>query len=201
MTSTKKPAKSKPAAKSGAAKTPKKTKKAQPAVRDLPAPEELVEDLETIGEDLDSIAEEMIFGKNQNRTYALRDVWFSSLKEVIMDKTVPKEAREEVLFLTLTNALLDMLMDVVPKEMAIAFARNLDDYLAVTLVNNQYNVDLLKAFQDEFTAKMGEKFDTEGELMAALGDFEEKWWNSSRKELKGQSPNQALEEMSEKYSL
>jgi hypothetical protein len=53
--------------------------------------------------------------------------------EVINDKSVPQESREEVLFLTLTNALLDMTMDVVPEEMALAYARNLDDYITVTV--------------------------------------------------------------------
>ena len=61
--------------------------------------------------------------------------------EVISDKSVPQESREEVLFLTLTNALLDMTMDVVPEEMALAYARNLDDYITVTMVNQKYDVD------------------------------------------------------------
>lgn len=169
-------------------------KPAKPAEEELPSCEEVVEDLDTI-------AEKVIFGKNQARTYALRDVWYPSLKEVVTDPTVPEESREEVMFLTLTNALLDMLMDVVPKEMALTFARNLDDYLAVTLVNHEYDVDLLKTFQEEFTETMGKDFPTEDKLMAALQSFEEKWWETPRDELGGKSPNKALEEMSEKHDL
>lgn len=176
------------------AEKPAKKKVAPPEVEDIPSPEELATDLDTL-------AEEVIFGKNQNRTYALRDVWFSSLLEVINDKSVPKESREEMLFLTLTNALLDMTMDVVPEEMALAYARNLDDYLTVTMVNHQYGVDLLKTFRDDFAAKEGDNFPTEEKLIAALSKFEEEWWNTPRDDLNGKTPNDALEEMSEKYSL
>ena len=122
--------KAKPTRKAPAtAKNSIKTRPAKKAEEDLPSPEELVEDL-------DSIAESVIFGKNQNRTYALRDVWFPSLMEVISDKSVPEESRTEMLFLTLTNALLDMTMDVVPEDMALTYARNLDDYITVTIVNS-----------------------------------------------------------------
>ncbi len=175
-------------------KVPKKAMPVKPVVEDIPSPEELATDLDTI-------AEEVIFGKNQSRSYALRDVWFSSLQEVINDKSVPKESREEVLFLTLANALLDMTMDVVPEEMALAYARNLDDYLTVTMVNHEYDVDLLKTFREDFRAKEGENFPTEEKLIAALSKFEEEWWNTARDDLKGKTPNDALEEMAEKYSL
>lgn len=161
---------------------------------EMPSPEELVEDLDTL-------AEKVMFGKNQNRSYALRDAWFPSLLEVISDKSVPVESREEMLFLTLTNALLDMTMDVVPEEMALAYARNLDDYITVTMVNLKYKVDLLKTFRDDFKCKEGDNFSTEENLVAALTKFEEEWWNEPRDDLDGNTPNAALEEMAEKYSL
>jgi hypothetical protein len=175
----------------------KKSIKARPtkkAEEDLPSPEELVEDM-------DSIAESVIFGKNQNRTYALRDVWFPSLMEVINDKSVPEESREEMLFLTITNALLDMTMDVVPEDMALTYARNLDDYITVTVVNSKYGVDLLKTFREDFKRKEGENFATEEKLVAALSKFEEEWWSTPRDDLEGKTPNDALEEMAEKYGL
>lgn len=171
-----------------------KTRPAKKAEGDLPSPEELVEDL-------DSIAESVIFGKNQNRTYALRDVWFPSLMEVINDKSVPEESRTEMLFLTLTNALLDMTMDVVPEDMALTYARNLDDYITVTIVNSKYGVDLLKTFREDFKRKEGENFATEEKLVAALSKFEEEWWSTPRDDLEGKTPNDAVEEMAEKYGL
>lgn len=187
--------KAKPTKKAPAkAEKPIKSKPTKKAEEVLPSPEELVEDL-------DSIAEKVIFGKNQNRTYALRDVWFSNLMEVINDKSVPKESREEMLFLTLTNALLDMTMDVVPAEMALTYARNLDDFITVTVVNNKYGVDLLKTFREDFKEKEGENFATEEKLVAAISKFEEDWWATPRDDLEGKTPNDALEEMAEKYGL
>ncbi len=105
------------------------------------------------------------------------------------------------MFLTLTNALLDMVMDIVPDDMAMAFARNLDDYLTVTIVNKEHDIDLLKMFQEEFMGTVGKKFQTEEELMNALKDFEDKWWDKPRKELEGKSPNEALEDAAERYNL
>jgi hypothetical protein len=180
----------------------KATKPAKPAIKPKPVKKEgKLPTEEELVEDLDTMAEEVLFGLNQNRTYALRDVWFPNLMEVVNDKSVPKESKEEVLFLTLTNALLDMTMDVVPKEMALAYARNLDDFLTVTLVNHEYKVDLLKTFRDDFQKKEGEDFSSEDKLIAALTKFEEEWWNSPRDDLKGKTPNKALEEMAEKYEL
>jgi len=147
------------------------------------------------------VAEEILFGKNPSRAYALRDVWYDSLQEVISQEVVPEESGKEVLFLTLANALLDMMMDVVPEDMAIAFARNLDDYIAVTLVNKKYDIELLQAFQKDFVDAKGSNFETEDKLMDALAEFEEEWWNSPRKDLKGKTPNQALEEASQEYEL
>lgn len=193
MTSNKEKAKPKRKVPARAEKRPR-GKPMKKAEEDLPSPEELVEDLDTL-------AEGVIFGKNQNRTYALRDVWFPSLMEVINDKSVPEESREEMLFLTLTNALLDMTMDVVPEEMALAYARNLDDYITVTIVNNKYGVDLLKTFREDFKKKEGENFATEEKLVAALSKFEEEWWSTPRDDLDGKTPNDALEEMAEKYGL
>jgi hypothetical protein len=69
------------------------------------------------------------------------------------------------------------------------------------MVNHQYGVDLLKTFRDDFAAKEGDNFPTEEKLIAALSKFEEEWWNTPRDDLNGKTPNDALEEMSEKYSL
>ena len=204
MSTTKKTVK--PAVKSTAAKKPSarpKAPKAQKAANNLKVTndEQVMGPLpdEEVVENMDTVAEDFIFGKNQNRTYALREVWFENLKEIVNDKSVPQENKDEIMFLTLTNAMFDLFMDIVPKEDALCFARNLDDYLSVTLVNKEYGVDLLKTFQKDFTEDMGDKFDTDDKLMAALGKFEEKWWSDPRRDLKGLSPNEALEEMTKKY--
>lgn len=178
-----------------------KAVRGKPIRSQKPAKEKEISSNEDLVEDLDTLAERVIFGKNQNRSCALRDAWLPSLMEAISDKSVPEESREEMLFLNLTNALLDMTMDVVPEEMALAYARNLDDYITVTLVNQKYEVDLLKTFREDFVKSEGGNFTTEENLVSALSQFEEKWWNAPRDDLEGKTPNDALEEMAEKYGL
>lgn len=180
---------SKPRSKKSAKKAP------ETDIERSPAPEE------PLIEHIDEVAEEILFGKNQARSYVLRDVWMESLNEVVNDKSVPVENRSEIMFLTLSNALLDMVMDIVPDDMAIAFARNLDDYLTVTVINKEYDIDLLKTFQEEFMEAAGKKFQTEEQLTKALSEFEQKWWDEPRKDLKGKSPNEALEDAAERYNL
>jgi hypothetical protein len=145
--------------------------------------------------------EEVLFGKNPSRSYVLRDVWYNSLASVISEEDMPEESKRELMFLTLSNALLDMAMDIMPEDLSILFARNLDDYLAVTVVNQQYNIDLLQEFQDNFAATKGTKFKDEEKLNDAVIEFEEMWWNSPRKDLEGKTPNAAVDEAASKYGL
>lgn len=145
--------------------------------------------------------EEILFGKNPSRSYVLRDVWFSSLASVINEEDLAEDSKRELMFLTLSNALLDMIMDIVPEDLSLLFARNLDDYLAVTVVNQQYNMDLLQQFQDDFAAAKGMKFKDEKKLNDAVIEFEEIWWNAPRKDLAGKTPNDAVVEAAAKYNL
>lgn len=146
-------------------------------------------------------AEEELFGKNGERSYALRDLWFEALNAAVEEQVAPEPNKREMLFLTLSNSIFDMMMDILPEELAAALAENLDDYLAVTLINKKYNIDLLKCFQDEFVGERGTTFDTEEELAEALAEFEDKFWNSARKDLGGKSPNQVVEAALKHYDL
>ncbi len=146
-------------------------------------------------------ATSMILEKNPHRAYALRDLWSDSLNELIDQEIAPEPQKREMLFLALSNAMLDMMMDILPEELVEILAENLDDYIAVTLVNKKYSTDLLKSFQEEFVKEMGKQFDDEEKLQNALVDFQEKFWGASRKDLKGKSPNNAVEEELQKYKL
>ena len=75
--------------------------------------------------------------KNGPRSYVLRDVWYESLSEVISKEIMPEEDRREVLFLTLSDAILDLVMDIIPQDYAKVVANNIDDFLAVTVVNKE----------------------------------------------------------------
>jgi hypothetical protein len=144
---------------------------------------------------------EHLFEKNAERCYALRDLWFESLVQAVDEQIAPEMNKREMLFLTLSNSILDMMMDILPEDIAAVLAENLDDYLAVTLINKKYDVDLLKSFQEDFVAEKGENFETEEQLADALADFEDKFWNGSRKDLGGKSPNQAVEAALKYYDL
>ena len=146
-------------------------------------------------------ATSLILEKNPQRAYALRDLWSDSLNELINQEIAPEPQKRKMLFLALSNAMLDMMMDIVPEELVEILAENLDDYIAVTLVNKKYSVDMLQSFQEEFVKEMGKQFDDEEKLQNALMDFQEKFWDSTRKDLKGKSPNQAVEEELQKYKL
>jgi hypothetical protein len=114
---------------------------------------------------------------------------------------MPEENKREMLFLTLSNALLDMIMDIVPADIADIVAENIDDFLTVTAVNREYDVDLLLKFKEDFVNEKGDTFEDEDELNEALNEFEESWWNAPRDDLKGKSPNEALEETAKNYDL
>jgi len=180
-----------------ASKSSPKTKKQKPAAKKAPAPEEHAHD-ETCG---CVTAAQELFGRNSERSYALRDLWLESLSAAVDQQVAPEANKLEMLFLTLSNSMLDMMMDILPEEVAVILAENIDDYLAVTLINKKYGIDLLKSFQEEFMAKKGKEFDSEEKLAEALSEFEEEFWNSPHKDLKGKSPNQVVEAALKHYDL
>lgn len=182
----------------------------KPAAKKQPAKKKQAEEMEPCGcEEVHqhddecgcNEATEALFGKNAQRSYALQDLWYQSLAEVVDEQIAPEANKREMMFLTLSNAMLDMMMDILPEDIGVILAQNMDDYLAVTLVNKKYDVDVLKAFQEEFVKKNGANFDDEELLQTALDEFQDKFWNTARKDLKGKSPNQAVEEALKKYDL
>lgn len=149
----------------------------------------------------DELLEKELFEKNPKRSYILRDLWFDGLSSVIDGEEMPERAKRELMFLALSNAILDMMMDILPENISTLLARNLDDYLAVMVVNHEYDVDLLQAFQDEFEKEMGSDFADDIQFFKVLEQFEEKWWNNPRKELNGKTPNELIEEVMLRYGL
>jgi hypothetical protein len=146
-------------------------------------------------------AEPDFLSGNSQRSFALYDLWFETLSQAVDEQIAPEQNKREMMFLTVSNAVLDMVMDILPEDMSAVVAENIDDYLAVTLVNKKYGVDILKTFQDEFTKAHGRSFDDEEKLKKALDDFQEKYWNTPRKDLKDKSPNQAVEEALAEFDL
>jgi hypothetical protein len=139
--------------------------------------------------------------KNPMRSYVLRDIWYEGLNQVIEEEAAPEDNKKEMLFLTLSNALLDMVMDIVPADVGEILAENIDDFLCITMVNRENDLDLLQKFKEDFVIEKGDTFEDEIELQEALSKFEEIWWNKERKDLGDKSPNEAIADVAERYDL
>jgi hypothetical protein len=176
-------------------------KKPVKKVEEKPVAEEVMEQVQEHAEHCECCGGDDYSEKNGPRSYVLRDVWYESLSEVISKEIMPEENKREMLFLTLSNAILDLVMDIIPQDYAKVVADNIDDFLAVTVVNKENNIDLLAKFKEDFVKENGDTFDDDEQLQASLEGFEDQWWNAKRKDLKGKSPNEALEEAAKRYGI
>jgi hypothetical protein len=176
---------------SKAAAKKKAPKKAAATKAPAPAPEEVAEECVEVN----------MLEKNPSRCEALRDLWFEDILKVVDQAKGSEKDKREMLFMNLTNSILDMVIDIVPEEYGKVFAENLDDFLAIALVNKENKVSLLQMFRDDFVAAKGTDFQDEDELMEALTAYEDEWWNGKRKDLKGKSPNEAIVAVRKKYGM
>jgi hypothetical protein len=117
------------------------------------------------------------------RSYIIRDMWFDSISESMAKESMPTPQKRERLFMSLTNALLDLVLNVMPDFMTEDLFQGLDNNLELSLVNKEAKIDVLEKFE------------------AALMQFEEKWWGTGMKELGGKSPDEAMQDMARKYGL
>ena len=191
----------KPAVKRAAPKKKAVAKKPVKKVEEKSVEEEVMDQVQEHEEHCECCGGDDSSEKNGPRSYVLRDIWYESLSEVIAKEVMPEENKREMLFLTLSNAMLDLVMDIIPEDYAKVVADNIDDFLAVTVVNKENNIDLLAKFKEDFVKEKGDTFEDEEQLQAALEEFEDKWWNSKRKDLKGKTPNEALEEAAKRYGI
>ncbi len=117
------------------------------------------------------------------RSHIIRDLWFDSFSKSMEKESMPSPQKRERLFMSTTNALLDMVVNVMPDFMSKDLFLGLDHDLELSLVNKEAKVDVLKLFE------------------AALVQFEEKWWTTGLKELGDKSPDEAMQAMARKYGL
>ncbi|MCL2712733.1 MAG: hypothetical protein FWD37_05635 [Methanomassiliicoccaceae archaeon] len=157
---------------------------------------------DVLSEEIEIPLEEQLFGKNPKRTQLLRDLWFDQVAEQLdEEKDMPDEAKRELLFLMTANAVLDMVMDSVPEEMAADLSYFIDNMMAMAAVNQKYDVDILEACHETISKVKREEYATDEEFEAAVTDKEEKWWITGKQLLGGRSPNDAVAETLSKYGL
>lgn len=118
-----------------------------------------------------------------SRSYIIRDLWFSGIEESMAKESMPSPQKRERLFISVANALLDLVVNVMPDFMSEDMFQGLDHNLELTLVNKENKVDVLQMFEE------------------ALAKFEDEWWTSEMKELGGKSPDQAMQAMGRRYGL
>lgn len=148
----------------------------------------------------EEMMEHPLLTKNPVRTLMFKDLILQEIVDGLKSEQVPKEDMEEVLFLTVTNAVLERIGMNLPEELLFIFQENLDDYLAIASINNEHKVDLLSKFRDDFLSAQGDSFDDERALMEALTAYEDNWWNSSKDFLGDRSPNDLMNEAKEKMA-
>lgn len=144
------------------------------------------------------VSEPTILDKNPVRTLMFKDLMLQEIVDGLKAEQVPKEEMEEVLFLTVTNAVLERVGLNLPQELLYIFQENLDDYLAISMIDREHQVELLSLFRDQFLAAQGDSFDDERALMEALTAFEDQWWDSPKDFLGDRSPNELMDEAKEK---
>ncbi|MCG7845363.1 MAG: hypothetical protein MIO90_08035, partial [Methanomassiliicoccales archaeon] len=84
-----------------------------------------------------------VMDKNPIRTLMFKDLMLQEIVDGLKTEQVPKEEMDEVLFLTVTNAVLERVGLNLPEELLLIFQENLDDYLAISMINREHDIDLL----------------------------------------------------------
>ena len=135
-----------------------------------------------------------MMAKNPIRSLMFKDIMLQEIVNGLKAEQVPKEEMDEVLFLTVTNAVLEQIGLNLAEEMLAVFQENLDDYLAISMINREHDIDLLSLFRDQFLESQGDSFDDERALMEALTAYEDEWWGSPKDFLGGNAPNDLMDQ-------
>ncbi|MCL2785742.1 MAG: hypothetical protein FWD81_00755 [Methanomassiliicoccaceae archaeon] len=160
------------------------------------------ETINDLFDDVEIPVEEQIWGKNPKRTQLLRDLWLSSAVEQIdEEKDMPEEAKRELLFMMAVHSTLDMVFESLPDEEALDLSYCLDHMMALSAVNQRYNVDLLETNFEVVSKMKREDYGSDEEFEAAVVEKEEKWWTIGKQQLGGRSPNDAIAEALSRYGL
>lgn len=149
---------------------------------------------------MEEAADSALLSKNPIRALMFKDIMLQEIVDGLKSEQVSKEDMEEVLFLTVANAVMERIGLNLPEELLFIFQENLDDYLAIASINNEHQVDLLSNFRDDFLTAQGDSFDDERALMEALTAYEDNWWNSAKDYLGGKVPNDLMNEAKEKLA-
>jgi hypothetical protein len=154
---------------------------------------------EMVGEAI--VTDYQLFGKNPNRSRALKEIWYEDMMREVDEEDMPEEAKRELTFLMSVNALMDMIMEIIPEELGMDLSCTLDSFIGVQLVNKRYSTDLMKYNLDTLRKVKREDYATEEEFVEAVEQIDERWWTTQKQGLGGRSPNEAIKDEMQNFNL
>ena len=156
--------------------------------------------VETVFEDSIDL-DKQLFGKNHQRSQALRDLWYDDLQKHLETIKGDDEVKKEMSFMMIANNVIDLIMGCVPDELALELSYALDNTIALSLVNRKYDCDLIEEERKAISIVKREDYDTDDDYARALEAIEDHWWSIGQPQLDMRSASDAIIEMLRKYGL
>ena len=145
--------------------------------------------------------DKQLFGKNHQRSQALKDLWYEDLQKHLKEMKGSKEVKDEMTFMMIVNNVIDLMMGCVPDDIALELSYALDNTIALSLVNKKYDCDLIEEERKAISIVKREDYDTDDDFARALEAIEDHWWSIGQPQLDMRSASDAIIEMLRKYGL
>ena len=145
--------------------------------------------------------DKQLFGKNHNRSQALKDLWYEDLQKHLKEMKGSEEVKKEMTFMMIVNNVIDLMMGCVPDDLALELSYALDNTIALSLVNKKYDCDLIEEERKAISIVKREDYDTDDDFARALEAIEDHWWSIGQPQLDMRSASDAIIEMLRKYGL
>ncbi len=149
----------------------------------------------------EEMTNKQLYEKNPYRVAAMADLWYEVMISEMNGMDIPDEAKMKMIFSMTANAVLDMLGDSSPVDVAMEASYSFDMYLGVSLTNKRFKVDLFKEHQKALLTVKREEFPNDEAYENALEEFEDIWWDIPQPLLDKRTPNDAIRETLSKYGL
>lgn len=145
--------------------------------------------------------EKQLFGKNQKRAHALRDLWYDELQKSLAESKESDDAKKEIAFMMTAHNVIDLVMGCIPDDLALELSYALDNTIALSLVNKKYDCDIIEEERKAISIVKREDYDTDDDFARALEAIEDHWWSIGQPQLDMRSASDAIIEMLRKYGL
>lgn len=150
----------------------------------------------------EQLLEEYAFGKNPNRAVAMETLFGKRLiEDTQKEENLPEEAKMNFIFKATVHGVLDMIMECLSPEYREEVAVSLDSFIGLNLVNQKFNVDLVREVMMELEKVEQKDGESDEQFEARLSAMEEDWWSIAQPLLNGRNPNDAIQEEMGRYGL